>query len=96
MTFKECMFSTEHDACTWLQHSLIAAAAVTFISLLFPGAEFLAACAATFGFMLRETQGPDRHLPWYRRLIASEDRVGDWLSPTITAWSLVGIYALLG
>lgn len=95
MDIKECLFGKTISPCTWMQHSVIAGSIVAGAAFLLPGVEIIAALAVMFFFIMRETKGPDQHIPWYKRLVASVDRVGDWVTPTITAWTIVAIFSVL-
>lgn len=95
MNLSECLFGKTIDVCTWVQHAFIAVSIVSTLSLLFTGIEFFAAAAVSVGFIWRETQGPDRHLYWYRRLVASTDRIGDWVSPSVAALITAILFSLV-
>lgn len=96
MTLQECLFGKTIDLCTWIQHSAIAITGVVLAQAIIPGVEFYAAVVAAAAFIYRETQGPDRHIPWYRRLIATPDRIGDWVSPSVSAALAATILHLWG
>lgn len=95
-TVKECLLGKTINPCTWAQHGAIAVAIVTTAAIIIPGAQLVVAPAVAAGFIYRETRGPDQWRPWYRRLVASTDRIGDWATPTVTATLAAVAITLLG
>lgn len=68
-----------------ITHALIELVIMVTALLIVPNPHIIAliGAAGAAWWIYRETQGPDQDISWYKRLVASKDRIGDWVSPLI-------------